>query len=166
MDLLVGAGGQDLDQALLIRAEALGAETQPGELQDGTGDPQRGPGGPPCPYPDGIFNLLGITVGWGPHQADNQPLELARQLVLEVGDEVLEEEDEEDEEEEDEDEEGAGTPLAPQQGSISQCGHGSWVAAPAAHFWGTDLGWFLPLPSRRGTCRPGRSPRAACCSGT
>lgn len=47
------------------------------------------PGGLPTPYRDGIFNLLGITVSWGPHQAHNQPLKLPRQLILEVCNEVL-----------------------------------------------------------------------------
>jgi len=60
-------------------------------------------GGLPTPYRDGIFDLLGITVSWGPHQAHNQPLKLPRQLVLEVCDEVLVE-----------GEKGAGEPFAPQ----------------------------------------------------
>lgn len=62
------------------------------------------PGGLPTPYRNGIFDLLGIAVSWGPHQAHDQPLKLARQFVLEVCNEVLVER-----------EKGAGGPIAPQR---------------------------------------------------
>lgn len=51
------------------------------------------PWGLPTSYPYSIFDLLGITVRWGPHKAHNQSLKLPRQLILEVCDEVLVEEE-------------------------------------------------------------------------
>lgn len=50
----------------------------------------RGPlGGVPTPYRDGIFDLFGISISWGAHQAHNQPLKLPCQLILQVCNEVL-----------------------------------------------------------------------------
>lgn len=57
----------------------------------------------PTPYRDGIFDLFGIAISWGPHQAHDQPLKLPRQLVLQVCNEVLVE-----------GEKGAEGPFAPQ----------------------------------------------------
>lgn len=72
------------------------------------------PGGLPTPYRNGIFDLLGVTVSWGPHQAHDQPLKLARQFVLEVCNEVLVE-----------GEKGAGGPFAPQHLSVGPGSSGS-----------------------------------------
>lgn len=157
MDLLVGARGEDLDQALLIRADALWAEAQPRE-QQGQMASEGAHGGLPTPYRDGIFDLFGVTVRRRPHQADDQPLELAGQLVLQVCNQVLAQE-----------QKGAGNPLLH---SISEWGQGAtgpcmgWLVATTTTCicsGGMDQGVFLPLPFHRGTCRLGRSPLAACC---
>lgn len=59
MDLLVGAGGEDLNEALLIRADTLWAETQPHEQWGWLGCPQRGPGG--CPPLTEMASLISLA---------------------------------------------------------------------------------------------------------
>ena len=42
-------------------------------------------------YFDGIVDLFGVMLSWSPHQADDETLKLARQLIFQVIDQVLEE---------------------------------------------------------------------------
>lgn len=60
VDLPVGAGGEDLNEAFLIRADTLWAETQPHELWGWLGCPQRGPGGV-CPPLTEMASLISLA---------------------------------------------------------------------------------------------------------
>lgn len=84
----------------------MSTDTQPCEQWGEPGASPKGSQKLLSPYRDGIFDLLGIAISWRPHQAYNQPLKLARQLVLEVCNKVLGEDKEK--------EEGAEMPLAAQ----------------------------------------------------